>query len=96
MELQLTGIQEIVRAYEERRMEVGGTSDDDDKHIGGELVDAGVSYALEHNSIASDEPPAEWPWRDETWNPSSDPIQNLAKAGALIAAEIDRRKRAAQ
>lgn len=31
-----------------------------------------------------------WPWGDEWWKPSDDPIRNLEKAGALIAAEIDR------
>ncbi len=33
---------------------------------------------------------AGWPWFDG-WKPDlSDPIRNLVKAGALIAAEIDR------
>ena len=31
-----------------------------------------------------------WPWDEEWWKPSLDPIRNLVKAGALIAAEIDR------
>lgn len=32
-----------------------------------------------------------WPWSDEKWNPEPDNrIRELAKAGALIAAEIDR------
>jgi hypothetical protein len=35
-----------------------------------------------------------WPWDNEWWKPSNDPIRNLAKAGALIAAEIDRLQRA--
>ena len=29
----------------------------------------------------------------EWWKPSIDPVRNLAKAGALIAAEIDRLQR---
>lgn len=33
--------------------------------------------------------PREWPW-DDGWDPSPDAIRNLEKAGALIAAEIDR------
>jgi hypothetical protein len=32
----------------------------------------------------------DWPWNDDDWKPSPDPIRNLVKAGALIAAEIDR------
>lgn len=33
-----------------------------------------------------------WPWEEADWKPSADPIRNLEKAGALIAAEIDRLK----
>jgi hypothetical protein len=36
----------------------------------------------------------DWPWSKKWWKPSSDPIRNLVKAGALIAAEIDRLQRA--
>ena len=39
-------------------------------------------------------PPAEWPWREGkgcTWRPTpTDPVRQLTKAAALIAAEIDR------
>lgn len=31
-----------------------------------------------------------WPWERKWWKPSNEPIKNLIKAGALIAAEIDR------
>lgn len=34
-----------------------------------------------------------WPWTEKDWKPSDDPIRNLVKAGALIAAEIDRIQR---
>lgn len=34
-----------------------------------------------------------WPWDRKWWKPSKDPIRNLVKAGALIAAEIDRLQR---
>lgn len=40
--------------------------------------------------------PVDWPWDAEWWNPSPDNrIRELVKAGALIAAEIDRLQRAA-
>ena len=44
----------------------------------------------------NEEPPDSWPWALGWWKPGTDPIRNLEKAGALIAAEIDRllRKRA--
>ena len=35
-----------------------------------------------------------WPWDVSWWKPSDSPIRNLVKAGALIAAEIDRLQRA--
>lgn len=38
--------------------------------------------------------PSYWPWGPEHWNPSDDPMRNLDKAGALIAAELDRLHRA--
>ena len=31
-----------------------------------------------------------WPWSREDFKPTDDPVPNLVKAGALIAAEIDR------
>ena len=39
--------------------------------------------------------PRAWPWHQGSFKPSADPIRNFEKAGALIAAEIDRRLRAA-
>lgn len=36
-----------------------------------------------------------WPWAAEHFKPAPEPIRNLVKAGALIAAEIDRLQRAA-
>ncbi len=40
----------------------------------------------------------QWPedWEAEAWKPSADPVRNLVKAGALIAAEIDRLQRASE
>jgi len=35
----------------------------------------------------------EWPFSSEWWKPAQDPIRNLVKAGALIAAEIDHLQR---
>jgi hypothetical protein len=34
--------------------------------------------------------PDSWPWPAELFKPSPDPARNLEKAGALIAAELDR------
>lgn len=34
--------------------------------------------------------PDSWPFADEMFKPSDDPVRNLEKAGALLAAELDR------
>lgn len=34
--------------------------------------------------------PENWPWSAAAFKPSIDPLRNLEKAGALLAAEIDR------
>ena len=62
----------------------------DDDYIHGELAMAAVAYIKynEHDNQC----PEEWPWSPEWWKPGED-IRNLVKAGALIAAEIDRLNR---
>ena len=70
-------------------------------HASGELNDAAICYAKAAAKQARGESHAylklmveagevRWPWEDEWWKPSADQIRNLEKAGALIAAEIDR------
>lgn len=39
--------------------------------------------------------PNSWPWEEQWWKPK-DPLRDLIRAGALIAAEIDRLQRAQQ
>jgi hypothetical protein len=68
----------------------------DAEHRRGELSKAAVHYA----NVASTQAafgitgnflvPGNWPWDAKWWKPSKDPVRNLVKAGALIAAEIDR------
>ncbi|MBD5627517.1 MAG: hypothetical protein HDQ90_08605 [Desulfovibrio sp.] len=67
-------------------------------HHDGQLAAAAVCYALPENcrgcinfSYISRPIPELWPWTWETWKPTpNDRIRELVKAGALIAAEIDR------
>lgn len=79
----------------------------DDQHAHGELALAGALYALDDDRRAYialaidsfDDPPlrtpVDWPWEDEAWKPTPDDrVRELVKAGALIAAEIDRLLRA--
>lgn len=90
---------------EERRRQVeaeGWTAEHDDlpSHAHGQLADAAACYAKVAAMMAYPGPvpldePSGWPWDAEWWKPSSDPIRNLVKAGALITAEIDRLRRLA-
>ncbi len=73
---------------EERRRQVeseGWSRAHDDSHGNGELVEAAVCYAVGNSD--------RWPWDKYWWKPSGR-VRDLVKAGALIAAEIDRLQRA--
>ena len=41
-------------------------------------------------------PPTMWPWGEAAWKADATPVRHLVIAGALIAAEIDRRLHAAR
>lgn len=85
-------------AHERQRQIVveGWTPEHDDEHVAGELLVAAKAYieaalnANEAHSVEYEMPPFDWPWHSSWWKPADDPIRNLEKAGALIAAEIDR------
>jgi hypothetical protein len=68
----------------------------DDAHDRGEITRAAYLYVM--NAGCSDDAaaPIEWPWEPEHWRPTGDRVKDLTKAGALIAAEIDRLQRAAR
>lgn len=81
----------------QRQMAVEGwTTSHDDTHRNGELPRAAALYA--HHAAQPDhvralyppgQPPEGWPWDPCWWKPR-DPRSDLVRAGALIAAEIDR------
>jgi hypothetical protein len=83
---------------EERARQInseGWSEGHDDSHEYGELARASVAYTLHTLIGCYDKKPAEiWPWELKWWKPAADPVRNLVKAGALIAAEIDRLQRA--
>lgn len=72
--------------------EEGFTEEHDDDYEDDELLQAAAGYLL-HEVDPSDGKPAYWPWFLNWWKPA-DRKRNLVKAGALIAAEIDRIVRA--
>lgn len=87
---------ERIAAERERQIARWG-SDHDDEHVGEELLVAAECYIAVSSFDTDDHlraPADRWPWEKSSWKPSIDPIRNLEKAGALIAAEIDRLLRA--
>ncbi len=97
-----TGIQLI---SEERKRQILGEGFNlrrDQQYEDGELARAAATYALPDNYrsyhknagpgfLHDPMAPKTWPWMDEFWKPDHlDRIKDLTKAGALIAAEIDR------
>lgn len=91
-----TGV-ELIAEERARGINVEGWSPShDDEHRRGELHDASLCYsraAINVGHPAMQSAPLEWPFEPEWWKPSPDPVRNLVKAGALIAAEIDRLQR---
>ncbi|MGH2869746.1 MAG: hypothetical protein ACRDNK_19535 [Solirubrobacteraceae bacterium] len=95
------GAQRIAQERWRQREREGFSAEHDTEHDQGELMDAALCYiGAAATSTAPNarfalapvkDPPADWPWAEEWWKPTwSDPVRNLVKAGALIAAEIDR------
>jgi hypothetical protein len=91
----------VSRIALERSRQVGAegwSPENDDGHTGGELARAAACYATppisrELHRRFSGIAPVEWPWIADYWKPEKDRVSELVKAGALIAAEIDRLQR---
>lgn len=92
---------ELIAAERQRQIDVEKwTPEHDDLHKHGQMIGAAHAYVhiaekqVEMKVRNTNFPmPNAWPWDDEWWKPSPDPVRNLVKAGALIAAEIDRLQR---
>lgn len=91
-----TGI-ELITEERERQITVEGfDAENDTAYTDGQLVEAALCYTAqatnelsEFNVIHGSGVPYAWPWSRSWWKPGTK-IRNLTKAGALIAAEIDR------
>lgn len=102
-ELPPTGLELIIAERERQITQEGWTAEHDDSHLDYDLSTAGGCYAL--HCLLIKHPNYQmffdkilsyfWPWEHTWWKPTTpnDPIRQLAKAGALIAAEIDRLQR---
>ncbi len=81
---------ELIAAERQRQIEQEGWSGnhDDRENWNGQLIVAAACY------LVPDRMGGLWPWHPDWWKPTpNDRIRELTKAGALIAAEIDRLQR---
>jgi hypothetical protein len=86
------GVGLIIAERERQKAKEGYSDAHDDTHGDFEMMRSAVAYALHAGGFtnASDH----WPFGSCEWKPSvADPVRDLVKAGALIAAEIDRLQR---
>lgn len=82
----------MIAAERERQLSAEGwTPEHDDEHGDDQLAIAAGCYVMSawHGDSVC---PNMWPWESAAWKPK-DRIRNLIRAGALIAAEIDRLQR---
>ena len=90
----MTGIERIAAERKRQIEEDGFTAEHDDNWVNGELTKAAISYLYPGNETLPKWKRIFWPWQERWWKPSPDNrIRDLEKAGALIAAEIDRLQR---
>lgn len=91
---------EAIAAERQRQVDAEGwTAEHDDAHENGALVVAAAIYAFHASTDEAHSHgvalarrgihPPQWPWAAGWWKPT-DRRRDLIKAGALIAAEIDR------
>ena len=95
---------ELISIERQRQVSVEGhTPEQDDQHTNSEIPLAAACYILDVVEKAIPDGSGyyshalTWPWNIKWWKPTpDDPIRQLTKAGALIAAEIDRLHRKAE
>ena len=91
-----TGIELIAEERQRQIEKEGWTPEHDAQHDTGDLALAAAAYASAElyrrtTSEGYDNTPHIWPFERKWWKPTpNDRIRELQKAGALIAAEIDR------
>jgi hypothetical protein len=85
-----TGLERIVTERHRQTSVEGYSRDHDDQHTDQSLLAAAIAYC-EH--VRGCNGLWQWPWSIDSWKPSGNKVETLAKAGALIAAEIDRLQR---
>lgn len=98
----VTAATDLIAAERDRQMTEEGYDAEHDAGHAVDLVYASTAYAIEAATVADlqstgAEPlgdylgiiPQWWPWSSQYWKPTGEPVRDLVKAGALIAAAID-------
>lgn len=83
---------DLIREERRRQTDVEGYDATHDRHHTPQvLCRAAVGYALhdDPSKLVADAAANLWPWAQDFWKPK-DQLRNLVRAGALIAAAIDR------
>lgn len=81
---------ELIAAERQRQIDVEGwTPGHDAGHSEDQLAIAAACYAMPEDTRMDFGLEEWWPWAHSWWEPG-DRVRELVKAGALIAAEIDR------
>lgn len=93
----MTGVERISKERQRQIEEELWTPEHDNQHVHGEIARAAAIYALSEEqrlTLGDDVLSYLWPWDVQWYKPTPDDrIRELEKAGALIAAEIDRLQR---
>ena len=95
-----TGIELITEERKRQIEEEGWSKEHDQQHVNGEIALAAALYSLPEGkreypstypTSSFAKAPLQWPWDRKWWKPTHhNRVRELVKAGALIAAEIDR------
>lgn len=81
---------ELIAAERARQVEVEGFSVERDRtRQVAELVRAAICYQVEQSHLVNLRPALLWPWEADGFKPQT-PLRDLVRAGALLAAAIDR------
>jgi hypothetical protein len=87
----MNGVEMITAERQRQIYAEGWTPEHDAGHEPEALARAAVCYAVPPDGSRQHIVNVHWPWRRQFWKPTPDDrIRELTKAGALIAAEIDR------
>lgn len=92
-----TGIELISDERARQVNQEGHNASGDALYVRRQLVKAAIAYLFFESGDADMQTYAHdtWPWGNDSFKPDDGSIRNLSKAGALIAAEIDRMNRRA-